>query len=959
MARVKVSMLVACLIDSCAALHSPPINDVDSAGGTADSSDSQSYRLRANESATTDLMTIAKAHVNTQKDAVRNATTDEDKQLAKVSLEEANRVLGKIEAASSNSQSVTADADDGPNSSPSLTGGNILKVIMSSIFGVPAHAPDSTPSPGEQVGGGAVDEITTSLGAAVEDVNKADSKKHSSTLAATTLTTTSTTTAATTVPAKTTTTATAEATTTKTAATRTSTSAAAAEAAPAAAAAEAETTKTTTGAGTPEEEAKPEVSTAKSKTTDTSSEKEPAKQSTEQEACGTKDQEGQQPRKNASSAKMVKVAAKRTSGAKARAAESIIHSATVAEAAARRAMELASGDAEKKAAQGAMQSAKVLILRGKMMQRHAKTAKKETKKVKHQLTDAKVNEALGRSIIALTRDSITVLRKVTLAVPGAKKGLIGLLIALKTATVALGPKLEGKASGPVIGLVEKATTEASKALWYGYKALGSKDQDLKERIKHLIEIAEKIKSKAKKEEREGVVATMHKGAQEVREKSVAKDAAAKAAKAMKLVKKVIKKADVGVEALSKDLKKEAQQTAQKAKKRISKDSDMMVKAVGVNAQAATVKAAAERAEGKEENRTSIDDASKLREKAEDIVAKAKTLNEKETANVKKDMKFAAETREALSDEATALKREAEAKLKEGKAGILKLEKLVHEDIDVSKDEIKHGRTTQQRQMAEKELRTAKKNKARAKAYKTNAAKIDMAISEATKGSELHVKQLKALEEKANMLDERVKADRDIVSKETAKHRQRLVNTVAKSAKSNIAKLKVEADIVKKKAKEAKVIGRGYIKTTPRSAKHMLGDVKKATSLKLESSNEAMEAKKLAKEAMEAAADPAHAAERFKKIARKAELAAEKAREKAHQAGRVKDRIRSEAKKVLKAGEKHLSKVEKKLEARADALTKENLLEQEAAEPIDAPEGEIDDTEEAEVDGIEFEVKDVE
>eukprot|EP00927_Polykrikos_kofoidii_P042777 TRINITY_DN3682_c1_g1_i1.p1 TRINITY_DN3682_c1_g1~~TRINITY_DN3682_c1_g1_i1.p1 ORF type:complete len:913 (-),score=240.49 TRINITY_DN3682_c1_g1_i1:225-2891(-) len=888
MPTLKVTVLVACLADLCAPLHSPSVNGVDIAARTANSSNILSHRIRAEEVATTDLMASAKANVDNRADAVRQATTEEGRKLAKEALEEAKQLFRKIEAASSAMQNVEAVAAS-PNASVFPSEDNTLTLIISPIFGGSPSAPNATPSPIEEQKGNA-DDVVAERKDAFEGASTAKPKEMSFPSTATTE----------------------GATTGTTTTTKTETMSTTGTAAPAGSAAK------TLRLSAPREPDEPGVLRIKEATTESLTKTEPTKENTKRrETCATKDQKNEQQAQQGTTS--AKKPTNKANAAKAR-AQSVIQSATIAEDAAKGAMELAQGDAEKQAARAAMQSAKVLILRGRLMLRKAKDADNEIMKMrakagrsarKRDLVSTDVNEALGRDMIALTRHCMTVLEKVTLAVPSAEKGLIDARADLKTATQALGAKLKGTASGLADDFVEKVATKVSKALRNGLKALGSKNLDLQKQIEHLSKIAQAIESKAKKKEREGVVSKMHEDARDAREKSIAKDASNKATTAMKTVERVIKKTDVGVAALLKDLKKEPKEVVQKAQKRISKGSDMVVKAFGVKAQAARVKAAAKRISASKAKTNRIADARKLRGKAEKTVAKAKRLNEKEKVDAKKNVELAAKNEHALSDKTTALQGEVEAKVKEAKVGVPELEKIVHEDIDALKDEIKQTPSNEQREMAENDLHATKHEQAEAEAVKTKATKIDKAMSKATKGAELHVRQLEALKEKADTLDQRVEADRETASKQRDKHKKRLVDAVATVATKNIAKLKHEAGKAKRNATLAKKVGTSFIKTTPRSAVKMLGDVKKATSLELESSRRIEEAKSLAKEAMEAASDPAHAAEKFKQLARKAELAAQRARDNVHQAGRVKKRIDSEAKKVLKAGAKKLSDTEGK------------------------------------------------
>eukprot|EP00927_Polykrikos_kofoidii_P016427 TRINITY_DN1742_c0_g1_i1.p1 TRINITY_DN1742_c0_g1~~TRINITY_DN1742_c0_g1_i1.p1 ORF type:complete len:971 (-),score=274.34 TRINITY_DN1742_c0_g1_i1:83-2995(-) len=950
MATLKVSWLFACFLDLCTTLHSPIVTDVHTAANSANSSDMLLQTIHAEESATTDLIKVAKANLNSRQEAVESAATAEGRKLAEIALEEAKTVLGRVEAASSTLKRVKADLPARPDAQVSPNDGDTLKVIVvSPELDVFPSSPHTTPSPVEQKEADAVDEVEGSTGT-VEDVSTTRPKEVSFTSTAATTGTTSSGSGT---------------TTSRRGATLTTTPAA--------------TTATTTELDASEEKDEPCDARVEDGTTETSTKAELAKQRTQQAACVTKGNKNKQrAQKEPVSAKKVNVESKHTAKAAAEAgkaaekaiaanarAESVIRSAKIAWAAAKRTMDLATGDAEKQAARAAMQSAKVLIVRGKMMQRKAKMVEVDLKQTpekagissdKRQFAKVQVDEALVGDMVHLARDSVTVLKKVALALPGAHQGFIDLLKALKTATLTLGENLEGKTSGFVNDLVEKAAKKASKALRYGWNAVDGIDPDLQEHVKDLIDKARKIESKAKADEREGIISKMHDDAREVREKSVTKGAEAKVTKAMKTAKKVIKKADVGVAALSKNLKKEPRKTVQKAKKRISRSSDMVVKAFGVKAQAAVVKAAAERKVGTKGKETSIAKASKLRKKAEKVAEKANSLNEKEKANLKGDIKLAATNERALRDETTALKGQAEAKLKKVKVGIPKLEKTLQEDIDELIDEIKRAPEKEQRQMAKKELQMTKRAQAKVEADKKKVAKIDKAISKATKCTEPHVGQLKALKKQTNKLDKRVEADRETASKEKEMNEKLLADIVATKANKKIEKLKVEAGKVKKNAKVAKQIGRGVIKTIPRSAKNMLGDVKKATSLKLESAKEAEYANQLANEAMQAAADPAHAAEKFKDIARKAELAARKAQDKVHEAGRVKKRIGSAAKKVLDAGEKKLEKKEKKLQARADAL-KKGRLEQEDAELVNAAEVEVEDANQPEIESMEVEVED--
>eukprot|EP00927_Polykrikos_kofoidii_P042775 TRINITY_DN3682_c0_g4_i1.p1 TRINITY_DN3682_c0_g4~~TRINITY_DN3682_c0_g4_i1.p1 ORF type:complete len:534 (-),score=114.66 TRINITY_DN3682_c0_g4_i1:130-1731(-) len=161
-------------------------------------------------------------------------------------------------------------------------------------------------------------------------------------------------------------------------------------------------------------------------------------------------------------------------------------------------------------------------------------------------------------------------------------------------------------------------------------------------------------------------------------------------------------------------------------------------------------------------------------------------------------------------------------------------------------------------------------------------------------------------------------------------RGRLMQRNAKITKKEIKKMPVGRQKANEKMNEN---GRGLITTTPQPEKQLPCDVKKAKSLKLESSSEVEDAKKLAKEAIEVAADPAHAAGKFDQIAKKAELAAQRARDKLHHAELVKERIGPEA--VPKAGGEKLTKTEKKSQKRTDATTKRHLVELKQSEQADA------------------------
>eukprot|EP00927_Polykrikos_kofoidii_P042778 TRINITY_DN3682_c1_g2_i1.p1 TRINITY_DN3682_c1_g2~~TRINITY_DN3682_c1_g2_i1.p1 ORF type:complete len:1017 (-),score=279.47 TRINITY_DN3682_c1_g2_i1:242-3232(-) len=994
MTTLKASTLVACLVCLGAALHSPAISGVDIATGVANSSDILSNRLQAEESATMDLLATAEANVNSRQDAVEKASTDEERKLAKAALDDAMHMLRNIETASLLLKSAKAylPAQKDGNAVDEVAGSKGSVEDVSTVKPRKQNSTSTTRTTSTAI----ATKTATSTRAATARMSPTSTATAAEVTTATTtrlgppeeedergvvgVKDATTQTSSTAEPTK----------EHATKARKKAASAKKVKLAPKHAA------KTATGAGKapdPTTDVKVDVKVPTSaenlanKAADASSEAagKDCKCLTPKEAmscsskwkpdlvaaakagsqciksgkpsihmswcfttpacqrvpnskvinagkCNIREASGKDCVLNKEPMPQSKKPTGKANAANAR-AKSVIRSAKEAEAAAKRVMDLATGDAEKRAAWAAVQSAHILINRGKMMQGNAETAKRAIKTmpeksgtgtVKHRCANATVNEGLRTDVVALTRDSMTVLKKVTIAVPGAKKGLTSLIMALKTATQALEKKLESKASELANGLVEKVAQKASNALRYGRNAVGSKELVLQKHIEDLMDKAEHIESRAKSDEREDVASRIHREAREIREKSVAKDAAAKATRAEKVLKKVIKKASVGAAALSKDLEKGPKTDAQKAKKIIYKSSDMVVKAFGVESQAARVQAVAERRAVRKTKETSLDDASKLSKKAEHIFAKAKGLNEKEIASVKKDLKLAEKRKHALSVEATALRGQVEAKLKAAKASVPKLEKTVQEDIDILKDEIKHAPEKEQRHMAEKELRATKKVQAKADVDKTNVAKIDQAMSKATKDAVLHAGQLKALKEKASNLDRQVKADRETASKKKSRDKKRLVDTVAKTAKKNIAKIKIEAGKVKENAEVAKQVGSGFIKTTPRSAKLMLGDVKKATSLKLESSNEIEEAKKLAREAIKVAADPIHAAKKFKKIARKAELAAQRARNKAREAEQVRKRIASEAKKVLETGEKKLSRKENELQSRADALTKENL-----------------------------------